>query len=81
MNVIHMIVVGACITACRGTGRNILAFEGNTASFSAMREPLNQPPTNPEPAPTPIVALDLTLQGDDVPIVPRKFTRKTKSSK
>ena len=78
-----MIVVGACITACRGTGRNIVAFEGNKAIFTAMLEPLKKPSTNPEPTPTPTPAsvADLTLEGDDVPIVPRKFTRKTISSK
>ena len=36
-------LAGACITACRGTGRDILALEGNKDIFDAILKPMMKP--------------------------------------
>ena len=71
-------LVGACITACRGTGRYILALEGNKDIFDAILKPMKKPLVV-----TPVVATvrEASEDPDDMPVVARKFIRKGKFSK
>ena len=71
-------LVGACITAYRGTSRHILALEGNKDIFDAILKPMKKPV---------VVTLAVEMVGeasedsDDMPVVARKFIRKGKFSK
>ena len=71
-------LAGACITACHGTGRHILALEGNKDIFDAILKPMKKPV---------VVTLAVEMVGeasedlDDMPVVARKFIRKGKFSK
>ena len=72
------LLAGACITACRGTGRHILALEGNKDIFDAILKPMKKPLVV-----TPAVATvgEASEDPDDMPVVARKFIRKGKFSK
>ena len=67
-------LAGACITACRGTGRHIVALEGNKDIFDAILKPMRKLAVV-----TPIV--DAPEDLEDMPVVARKFIRKGKFSK
>ena len=69
------LLAGACITACRGTGRHILALEGNKDIFDAILKPMKKPLVV-----TPAVATvgEASKDPDDMA---RKFIRKSKFSK
>ena len=66
-------VAGACITTCRGTGRHILALEGNKDIFDAILKPMKKPLVV-----TPAVATvgEASEDPDDMLVVARKFIRK-----
>ena len=64
--------------ACRGTGRHVVALEGNKDIFDAILKPMKKPPmVTPTVPPVKEASEDL----DDMPGVARKFTRKGKFSK
>ena len=71
------LLVGACITACRSTGR-ILALEGNKDIFDAVLKPMKKPLVV-----TPAVETvgEASEDPDDMPVVAHKFIRKGKFSK
>ena len=71
-------LASACITACRGTGRHIVALEGNKDIFDAILKLMRK-----SPVVTPIVApiVDASEDLEDMPVVARKFIRKGKFSK
>ena len=71
-------LAGACITACSGTGRHILALEGNKDIFDAILKPMMKPVVV-----TPAVETvgEASEDPDDISIVARKFIRKGKFSK
>ena len=72
------LLVGACITACRGTGRHILALEGNKDIFDAVLKPMKKPLVVTPAVETVGEALE---DSDDMPVVAHKFIRKGKFSK
>ena len=64
--------------ACRGTGRHIVALEGNKDIFDAILKPMKKSlVVTPTVAPVMEASEDL----DDMPVVARKFTRKGKFCK
>ena len=71
-------LAGACITACRGTGRHIVALEGNKDIFEAILKPMTK-----SAVVTPTVAprVDASEDLEDMPVVARRFIRKDKFSK
>ena len=72
------LLAGACITACRGTSRHIVALEGNKDIFDAILKPMKKPVVV-----TPLVATvgEASEDPDDMPVVACKFIHKGKSSK
>ena len=68
----------ACITACCGTGRHIVALEGNKDIFDAILKLMRK-----SPVVTPTVApiVEALEDPEDMPVVPRKFIHKGKFSK
>ena len=72
------LLAGACIMACRGTGRHIVALEGNKDIFNAILKPMKKPPVV---TPTVATVVEASEDPDDMPVVARKFIRKGKFSK
>ena len=64
--------------ACRGTGRHIVALEGNKDIFNAILKPMRK-----SAVVTPTVApiVDASEDLKDMPVVARKFICKGKFSK
>lgn len=75
-----LFVPGACITACRGTGRHILALEEDKDIFEAVLSPMRRIPPVVVPAEAE-VDVEPSQDPDAMPIVARVFTKKTKPSK
>ena len=71
-------LASACITACRGIGRHIVALEGNKDIFDAILKPMKK---SPVVTPTVAMVVEASEDPDDMPVVPRKFIRKSKFSK
>ena len=72
------LLAGACITACHGTSRHILALEGNKDIFDAILKPMKKPLVV-----TPVVAMvgEASEDPNNMPVVARKFICKGKFSK
>ena len=64
--------------ACRGTGRHIVALEGNKDIYEAILKPMRKSAVETPTVP-PIV--DASDDMEDMPVVARKFIRKGKFSK
>ena len=71
-------LAGACITACRGTGRHIVALEGNKDIYEAILKPMRKSAVETSTVPPIVDALDDLV---DMPVVAHKFIRKGKFSK
>ena len=72
---------GACITACRGTGRHIVALEGNEDIYNAILRPMRKSSTSAVAITTPVPVVEVTHDPEEMPVVPRKFVRLGKLSK
>ena len=72
--------LGACIVACRATGRHIVALEENKDIFDAILKPMKKSTAIAMVtlAPAPVVAL--SQDPDELPVLPRKFAHKGKFS-
>ena len=75
-------MAGASITACRATGRHIVALEEDRRIFEHIILPMKKVDATvtvaPSLDPAPVV---LSQDPDAVVIVPRKFVRRPKPSK
>lgn len=77
------IIASASITACRGTGRHLVALEEDEDIFKALLQPMRK---TTEPVLTakvnePMPALEASQDPDAMTMVPRKFARRNISSK
>ena len=63
---------------CHGTGRHIVALEGNKDIFDAILKPMKK---SLVVTPTVATIVEALEDPDDMPVVPYKFIRKGKFSK
>jgi hypothetical protein len=73
---------GASVTACRATGRHIVALEADETIFSCILEPMKKiasPVTTTAVSEAP--AIVASQDPDAMTIVPRKFVRRSRPSK
>lgn len=78
-----LFLAGASITACRATGRHILALEKDKEIFEAILQPMKKstPPvvTTEVTEPPPIV--EASQDPDAMTVVPRMFVRRDRPRK
>ena len=67
--------------ACRGTGRHIVALEGNKDIFDAILKAMRKSPVLVVMTPTLAPVVEASQDPEDMLVVPRKFIRKGKFSK